>query len=360
MAGPATWLRGATLIGVLMLAACTDLGPRVMSVDRFGYSSAIAESWKQQTLLNIVKLRYADLPVFLDVASVVAGYSLETVANVGGIFSSDTSLLVNSVTLGAGAKYTDRPTITYVPLTGEKFLRGLITPIDPRNIFSMLQAGYPADFILGLTVESLNGVRNRSAAGGILRKADPVFARALQLMAEIQAAGAVGVRVNDDKVRGKVTLLIMRLDDISSDVAAKQLELRHMLKLAPDLDRFALLYSPGRGGPNELAVNSRSMLQIMAAFSTYMEVPAEHRKDMNKISAALETDSADAPTEFHIHSSSTEPTDAFVAVKYRGFWFWIENSDWNGKRALMAIVYLFTLADAGSGERLPVITIPAQ
>ena len=51
-------------------------------------------------------------------------------------------------------------------MTGEKFLRGLITPIDPKNIFFMLQSGYAADFILGLTVESLNGVRNRSTAGG--------------------------------------------------------------------------------------------------------------------------------------------------------------------------------------------------
>ena len=69
----------------------------------------------------------------------------------------------NFAAVGGQAIYTDRPTITYVPMTGEKFLRGLITPIDPKHIFSMLQSGYAADFILGLTVESLNGVRNRSA-----------------------------------------------------------------------------------------------------------------------------------------------------------------------------------------------------
>jgi len=54
--------------GVLLaLTGCKHLGPKTVAVDRFDYSAAIAESWKQQTLLNIVKIRYLDLPVFVDV-----------------------------------------------------------------------------------------------------------------------------------------------------------------------------------------------------------------------------------------------------------------------------------------------------
>ena len=82
-------------------------------------------------------------------------------------------------------------------MTGEKFLRGLITPIDPKNIFFMLQSGYAADFILGLTVESLNGVRNRSTAGGAVREADPEFLRALAI-----AARSAGRRRGRDARRG--------------------------------------------------------------------------------------------------------------------------------------------------------------
>ncbi len=71
--GPAATKLGLCLASAAMFAGCVHLGPRTIPVDRFDYSASIADSWKQQTLLNIVKLRYMDLPVFVDVASIVAG-----------------------------------------------------------------------------------------------------------------------------------------------------------------------------------------------------------------------------------------------------------------------------------------------
>jgi hypothetical protein len=49
-----------------------------------------------------------------------------------------------------------------------------------------------------------------------------------------------------------------------------------------------------------------------------------------------------------------------AAVQYRGNWFWVEDSDWLTKRALTAVMFVFTLADTGSPDKLPLITIPAQ
>jgi len=66
----------AILIGFL-LVGCTSIGPKSVPRDRFDYNQGISDSWKEQTLLNIVKLRYADMPLFVEVASIVSGYTLE-------------------------------------------------------------------------------------------------------------------------------------------------------------------------------------------------------------------------------------------------------------------------------------------
>ncbi|MDH4566311.1 hypothetical protein E8E95_06430 [Pseudomonas sp. BN414] len=348
------------VMAALALSGCASIGPNTVTVDRFDYSSAIADSWKQQTLLNIVKLRYMDMPVFVDVASIVAGYSLETGGNIGGQISSGDAVQGNSVLLGANGKYTDRPTITYVPMTGEKFLIGLLTPIDPKNIFSLLQSGYAADFILGLTVESLNGVRNRTALAGTVREAEPEFVRALGLLRDIQVAGAVGLRVEENKATGTTALLVMRREDLEPEILEKQKELRRLLHLPEDSQRFVLKYSPARGEEGELSVNSRSMLQIMTAFSSYIEVPEAHIQDQSAVPTAVTGSTENRLSRILIRSGTEKPERAYTSVRYRDHWFWIEDSNWQAKRALAAIMFFFTLSEAKGNNNLPLITIPAQ
>ena len=51
----------------LLVTGCLHpmYGPNSVPRDRAAYSSGLADSWKEQMLLNIVKLRYVDAPTFV-------------------------------------------------------------------------------------------------------------------------------------------------------------------------------------------------------------------------------------------------------------------------------------------------------
>jgi hypothetical protein len=126
------------------------------------------------------------------------------------------------------------------------------------------------------------------------------------------------------------------------------------------ISRNSAVYSPVRGAAHELAVNSRSMLQIMVTFSSYLDVPEAHLKVHGALPDFGRAAAESARKNARIHSAKERPANAFVAVPYRDYWFWIDDSDWQTKRALSAIIFIFTLTDTGGNERLPLITIPAQ
>jgi hypothetical protein len=246
------------------------------------------------------------------------------------------------------------------PMTGQAFLRGLMTPIEPKNIFFMLQSGYAADFILGMTVESLNGLHNRSATAGAVRDADPEFVRVLQLMREVQVAGAVGLRVEENKDKTETAVMFFRRDNVPPEMVDKIGEVRRLLKLPEGQQEFNLIYSPVLGTTNELAVGSRSMIQIMAAMASYTDVPESDIKDGRATPSLQAANSAGNSNPVEIKCSKEKPADAFSAVNYRNQWFWVDDRDWRTKRAFTAIMFLFTMAETDGNEKLPLITIPAQ
>ena len=114
-------------------------GPGTVTRDRPHYTTAMTNSWKEQLLLNIVKSRYGDAPAFLEVVSVVSGYSLETGVSLGGQFSPENLRGDTFVSGGLSGKFTDRPTISYAPMTGENFVRSLMAPVP----LEALMSGHP-------------------------------------------------------------------------------------------------------------------------------------------------------------------------------------------------------------------------
>lgn len=351
------------LLTLLSAAGCRHFGPRSIVADRVPYNEAIAASWKQQTLLNIVKIRYMDTPFFIDVPQITGGYTMQGTATANAAISPAVNPLVSfGQQLGAGLSlqggYQDRPTISYAPQTGSQFIRNLTVPINPGSVLFLIQSGYPADVVLPLTVESINGIKNRSVSGGQLRRADPEFDRIVQTIRKAQISGHVGIRVAQEQDKRDSVAFFFQDTNIEPELARELAEVRQALRIDPDQHEFPVVFGATQANPNEIAILSRSVIRILSELCTYVDVPIEHLT--SGIAPPLGRQELDAEPPFRVVCCARKPANPFVAVCHEGYWFWIEKSDFRSKRTLSYLLVLLALADTGAKEGLPVITIQAN
>ncbi len=350
-----------TAVAILLITGCTHIGPKTVPRDRFDYNTAIADSWKEQTLLNIVKIRYADMPLFVEVASIVSGYTLESSVNLGGTVSSQDAVQGDFFSLGTAGKYTDRPTITYAPITGQQFNKSFMTPIPPGAILFLMQSGWPVDMVFPVTVDSINGLRSRVTAGTNQRSGDPVFYRVIALLRKIQKSGAVGMRIVKGKDEKETTVMFFHQKNITPEIEATLQEVNRLLGLKPGAKEIQVTYGLIPASDREIAMLTRSMLQIMVELATQIDVPPQHVTEGQTIPSWVQIGSAEEKIGqlIKIHSSPKQPENAFTAVKYEDHWFWIDKRDFKSKRTFAFLMILFSLTETGGKEGLPLVTIPA-
>ena len=351
------------LLALVALAGCS-IGPATVSRDRFDYSAAVAESWKRQMLLNVVKLRYSDAPMFLEVGQIVSGYTVQSsFSAAGSIFNTSTvvpGVPNSSIGLGAQGQFTDRPTITYTPLMGERFARSLMTPIPPPALMNLIQAGYPVDLILRLTVHAVNGLRNRYGGEARAAGADPEFYELIERLRRIQLSGAFGMRVR--RMDRDEALLFTFRRKVEPSVEADIGAVRELLGLDPSAEDLRVVYGRLAANDKEIAILSRSILEILIDLSSLIAVP-EAEVASGRVSATAEPEmgrQGPIPPLIRIGNSPARPADAFVAVPYRDSWFWIDDRDVTSKRLFSFIMFIFTLVETAGKESPPILTIPTQ
>ena len=151
----------ALFLVVSLLAGCGAVGPRHVPQDQFKYNEALAESIRHQTLLNLVRIRYLEEPVFLSVSSILTQYVYNVGASAGANFlwdnvANDTS----SASAGANLGYEERPTITYIPIEGRDFAQRMLVPIPAETIFAAAQQGWSVDIMLLIGIHRIGKVEN--------------------------------------------------------------------------------------------------------------------------------------------------------------------------------------------------------
>src|SRR5215469_8396926 len=261
-------------LAICLLASSTTgclhprIGPQSIPRDRSAYSVSLSDSWKEETLLNIVKIRYFDPPMFVDVGNIVASYTLAQNASVGGTIIPNGG---SSVMLGGSVGLSNSPTITYTPMTGNAYIKALITPLPAEVLFMAIDNGLPADWVLLSSFISINGLRNQSLSLQGITPADPDFHRVRALMRDIQVSGAVRLYAKENQEKGQRQIIVLRTKNISPETQAEGAELRRLLHLNPEATEFELTSAPLPSSDTELAVQTRSLKDLLATMAAQVQ-----------------------------------------------------------------------------------------
>ena len=359
---PGPWMVCLALFAASLLAGCAAVGPPRVERDRIEYNASITESWKRQILLNIVKIRYVEPVFFMDVGEIVAGYTLETGGSVSGSRSwFDLSADSDATTLGLDAygKYTDRPTVTYRPMTGHAFLKGVMSPLPVGNLLMAMQAGVSATFLCKLGVRAINGRRNEVFTAEEYRPASREFLRAADILGRLQAAGALHVTSRKPEGGGPPPVYLTLAPHTPQEDALAA-ELRDVLGLDPGTDDYRVCNSSLPGEGDTLSLQTNSLMVMLAAVAQRVEVPEDDLRRGRATPGSRPTGMADVSEMVRVRSSAAEPQDPFVAVRYRDNWFWVDDADLPTKRVFTFIMLAFTLLESGRGDNPLQVTIPAQ
>jgi len=344
-------VRAAAVLAAALLAGCPSIGPSHVVRDRFDYAEAISRSWKENMLLNLVKLRYADAPLFLDVSSVVEQYTLQGTLSAAAQFPNPSA---NPSSVGGTLQWADRPTITLQPLTGQAFTKSLLTPLKPEAIMNLIQSGWPMDYVFRFGVRSINGIQAGAPTRVAAEVEDPRFGALLSALRGLQQRNAIGVREEQKGQEVGTFVLLPRRHD--ERVEQDRRFVAETLGLNPALDEYLLTFGALNRSNEEIALLTRTVLEILVQLTFAVEVPAAHEQD-GRAGPPLPP-GVEKPSAFRVWSGKGRPGSVFVAVWYENYWYWIDERDFASKRTLSFMMLLLALAEKGGPVAAPALTLP--
>jgi hypothetical protein len=361
-------------ITLLLISGCASQGAKRMPADRFDYAAAIGSSAREQMLLNIVRGRYQEMPVFLEIGSVVAQYSYIRSAGVGYFRQFiNNSIAPTSDTASAEANvgYSEFPTITYAPLTGEAFAKHLYSEIAVDMFFGAAQAGWSVDILMLIGLERFGAAENMSF--GEVRLARPYasainklesFSRTIELFYILSDAEIIEFQLGRGKnqTSADIEQFLIITDAVPADMRPLVAELRQLLGIT-NANRFLVTARTTDVSKDEISIRTRSVMAIMKFMSKGIAIPAEHLEQGwvdNYGMQPSETQVMAQQFPFRMRSNRNRPKNAFAAVQYQDHWFYIDNQDIASKRTLEHLMILYQLMAPRSESSAPLLTLPTR
>jgi len=319
----------ATALLLIAGSGCKTLGPRALKWERTPYNLAVQETQDAQLLLNLVRLKYRDTPVFLELSSITSQFTFAS-----GLGNGDTALAEvtdGSVTWkpGFNLTFTAQPTVIYTPLQGEKFAQQLLAPLRIETLMLLYRSGWPLKRVLQIGVQRLNRVENATRASGPTPGRAPKyegFARVAELMAELNHRGHLDLVYAAPTPTGESARIVMAVDAEAFRLPEMK-ELSQLLGLVKDKKQYPvtppIVEEAGQRELDHLEVETRSLQGVLFFLSQSVDVPESHVQAGQVTVTRIETgevfDWKNVTRELlRIQSSPTHRARTAISIQYRG------------------------------------------
>lgn len=351
------------LVFAFAAAGCVHgLGPKAIQQEHADYNRQVVASANEQILLNLVRLRYNDTPLFLGIGTIVAQYSLENHVGSGASLSL-TPTQSDGFNLNGGASWAERPTVTLIPLQGAEFATQMMSPIPTDTITILSQTGWSIERLLMVCVQRINGVGNASSTMGPAPEEAPNFQQISELaerLRRLQKAGIWAISHNQSKVP---IFWFRPPTQTNSPLAEDVFAVRRLLELPNTTNEFIITAFPYKRRPLEIGLRGKTLLGALYYLSLAVEVPTA---DLNK-GVATQTRLPDGtPFEwpqilgkiFRVQTAAEKPASAWIAIRHRGHWFYIDDQDRESKTTFNLLALVYSMQTATTQGKSPLLTLP--
>ena len=414
----------ATMLCFLPTASGCVLGPTALRITHGRYHEAVKQVQDEALLRNIVRLRYTESLSTLDVASITAQFEADASAEARPFFGTpnpagtDIFRTFTKILPDVAASAADRPTISLSPADEAQEISRFLRRLNADNFAFFVESGISPTTLSLLWFDSINWVNNAPVGPKAnLLEAEirdyAAFRRTAELLEELErnkiaqfvvrepfepvgrpvladrvsqsdqlAAVKEGMEYHDGSSPGTLVLvrrqrsLRLKINGLAEECPAL-IEFCHLLNLEPGKREYELIVGEVDPFPTtvpppprrQIVLEPRSTFEALIYMSHGVTVPPEHVEQGLVRQTILPDGQLFDWAELtrgvfqvqHVKQHH-RPDHAYVAVRFRDYWFYIDDRDHNSKMAFNQVYHLSRLDLAVPGARLertrPVLTLP--
>jgi hypothetical protein len=371
-----------------------------MRFNRLDYNITAQRTNSEQLLLNLVRMKYLENPLFMQVGTIASSFSYSVSA--GAIFNTNPA----TQQFPLGATLSENPTVTYTPMDGQKYTQEILSEIDGQRFMVLFRANTDLEILLRCVLDRIGQLENQSPNRPLSPERLETFSKFCRLASQMRIHGDLDIAhvVPEEKAKEKdkpkeekakekdkekdkesakeefkdkgpqlvMALRFSRLQEARELAQLLGVPYRPIRSrsgqeiLAFRLVESSLLGDTFGKDPRyvDLPFRMRSMREVLDYLGQGVEVPAGGRGAAVASQMALDNGGELVDPYpyvkdfFQVRHSREMPAGVLAAVPYRDGWYYIADSDLRSKLVFSFLSTLLALQSGNPPAHAPLLTLP--